>query len=269
MPYKTAHIDKEQLQLLPVATFEGEVIVVDREEQVAEAVNYLRQQKILGVDTESRPSFQRGIHYPTALVQIASHERCYLFRLTHIGLPKELADLFADPEICKVGLAFRDDINGLRRRREFTPANCIDVQSLVAQYGILDLGLQKIFAICFGKKISKSQQLTNWENSHLTPDQARYASTDAWATLLIYEDLIAHEPLTQEQVSALKREEKERMIEHQQEIQDQRLREQGIEPPPHMTLEEREAHQAEKKREARKRKRHRKTERKNARSLRK
>lgn len=242
---------------MPVAAFEGEVFVIDREEQVAEAVAYLKTQRVIGVDTEARPSFQRGIHYPTALVQIASHERCYLFRLTHIGMPQALADIFADPNICKVGLAFKDDINGLRRRRDFQPANCIDVQSMVAQYGILDLGLQKIFAICFGRKISKAQQLTNWENSHLTPEQARYASTDAWATLLIYEDLLVHEKLSLEEVIALKRGEKERMIEHQQEIQDQRLREQGIEPPPHMTLEEREAHQAERRREARKRKRQR------------
>ena len=242
---------------MPVAAFEGEVIVVDKEEQIPDAVAYLSAQPVLGVDTESRPSFQRGIHYPTALVQIATHERCYLFRLTHIGMPQALADIFANPSICKVGLAFKDDINGLRRRRNFTPANCIDIQSMVARYGILDLGLQKIFAICFGKKISKSQQLTNWENSHLTPEQARYASTDAWATLLIYEDLLAHEPLANAEVESLQREEKERMIEHQQEIQDQRLREQGIEPPPHMTLEEREAHQAQKRREARKRKRHR------------
>lgn len=249
-------INKDLLQWMPVAAFEGEVIVVDREEQVADAVAYLKQQRVLGVDTEARPSFQRGIHYPTALVQIATHERCYLFRLTHIGMPEALAQVFADPKICKVGLAFKDDINGLRRRHDFTPANCVDVQSMVAQYGILDMGLQKIFAICFNKKISKAQQLTNWENSHLTPEQARYASTDAWATLLIYEDLLAHEPLRQDEVIALKRQDKEQMIEHQLEIQDQRLREQGIEPPPHLSLEEREAKQAEKRREARKRKRH-------------
>lgn len=250
------HISKELLQWMPVAAFEGEVIIVDKPEMVGEAVAYLRTQKTIGVDTEARPSFQRGIHYPTALVQISSHERCYLFRLTHIGMPQELADLFADRNICKVGLAFRDDINGLRRRRNFTPANCIDVQSLVSQYGIFDLGLQKIFAICFGKKISKTQQLTNWENSHLTPEQARYASTDAWATLLIYEDLLAHQPLAQAEVERLKREEKEKQIEHQQEIQDQRMREQGIEPPPHLSPEERAAKKAEKRREARKRKRH-------------
>ena len=242
---------------MPVAAFDGEVIVVDKAEQIPDAVAYLRTQKVLGVDTEARPSFQRGIHYPTALVQIASHERCYLFRLTHIGMPQELAELFADPAICKVGLAFRDDINGLRRRRDFIPANCIDVQSLVVRYGILELGLQKIFAICFGRKISKTQQLTNWENTHLTPEQARYASTDAWATLLIYEDLLAHEQLAPKEVAALQNAEKERMIEHQQQVQDQRLREQGIEPPPHLTPEERAAHQAERRREARKRKRQR------------
>ena len=259
MRYQTHHINSDLLQWMPVVAFDGEVIVVDRVEQVPEAVAYLSAQPVVGVDTESRPSFTRGIHYPTALVQIASHERCYLFRLTHIGMPQELADFFANPAVCKVGLAFRDDINGLRRRRNFSPANCVDIQHMVPQYGILDLGLQKIYAICFGKKISKSQQLTNWENTHLTPEQARYASTDAWATLLIYEDLLAHEQLDPDEVVALKREEKERQIEHQQQIQDQRLREQGIEPPPHLTLEEREERQAAKRREARRRKRHRKT----------
>lgn len=255
MRYQTAHISKDLLQWMPIAAFEGEVVVVDQPEQVKPAVAYLSKQKTVGVDTESRPSFKRGIHYPTALVQIASHERCYLFRLTHIGMPQELTELFANPKVCKVGLAFRDDINGLRRRRDFSPANCVDIQKMVAQYGILDLGLQNIFAICFGRKISKSQQLTNWENTRLTPEQARYASTDAWATLLIYEDLLAHEPLSKQEVESLQREEKERMIEHQQEVQDQRLREQGIEPPPHLTPEERAARKAAKRREARKRKR--------------
>lgn len=256
MRYQTHHISKDLLQWMPVQAFEGEVIVVDQPDQVAEAVHYLLTQPVVGVDTESRPSFQRGVHYPTALVQIASHERCYLFRLTHVGMPQELADFFADPKVCKVGLAFKDDINGLRRRRNFTPANCIDIQKIVPSYGILDMGLQNIYAICFGRKISKAQQLTNWENTRLTPEQARYAATDAWATLLIYEDLLKHEQLAPEEVVDLQREEKERLIEHQQEIQDQRLREQGIEPPPHLTPEEREAHQKAKRREARKRKRH-------------
>lgn len=223
-----AHIDKAVIPTLPVAFFEGEVIVVDRPEMVAEAAAYLRQHNVLGVDTEARPSFKRGVHYPTALVQISTLQRCYLFRLTHVGMPVEIAQIFADPNICKVGLAFKDDINGLRRRRDFKPANCIDLQAIVCKYGIMDLGLQKIFAIIFGKKISKAQQLTNWENSHLTPEQARYASTDAWATLSIYLALQQVKPLSKKAVDALKRAEKEAQIQRQQEAMERKLQEQAI-----------------------------------------
>lgn len=183
------HISKDLVQWMPLVRFDGEVIIVDEPSKIPDSIEYLSAQSVLGVDTETRPSFTRGVRYPTALVQVATTERCYLFRLTHIGMPKPLADIFANPKICKVGLAFKDDLNGLRRRRDFKPANCVDLQQIAPNYGIQDLGLQKMFAICFGKKISKAQQLTNWESSHLTPEQARYASTDAWATLLIYNKL--------------------------------------------------------------------------------
>ena len=183
------HISKELVNLMPLVAFDGDTVIIDHPEQIDEAVAYLRDCPVLGIDTESRPSFTRGTHYPTALVQIASVDRCYLFRLNKIGFPPNLARLFSDRRICKVGLAFRDDLNGLRRLHDFKPQNCVDLQSIVARYGILELGLQKIFAIVFGKKISKSQQLTNWEADILTPEQARYAATDAWATLLIYNAL--------------------------------------------------------------------------------
>lgn len=220
------HYSKDLIQWLPLAAFGGEVIVVDTPEKVEEAVEYLSKQNAIGVDTESRPSFTRGVHYPTALLQIATEERCYLFRLTHVGMPQALADIFANPKITKVGLAFKDDIAGLRRRRDFKPANCIDLQTIVSKYGILDMGLQKIFAICFGRKISKAQQLTNWENSHLTPDQARYASTDAWATLLIYKDLMQTKPLPKAQVDALRQADREAQIAHQQAILAERQQQQ-------------------------------------------
>lgn len=213
------HIDKATIQTLPLSHFEGEVIIIDHPDKVHEAIAYLQQQVVIGVDTEARPSFKRGVHYPTALVQIATLERCYLFRLTHVGLPQEVADVFANPAICKVGLAFKDDINGLRRRRDFKPSNCIDLQSIVCKYGIMELGLQKIFAIIFNKKISKSQQLTNWENSHLTPEQARYASTDAWATLSIYLALQKVKPLSKRALEILKRAEKETQLQRQLEAQ--------------------------------------------------
>ena len=148
-------------------------------------------------------------------MQIATEERCYLFQLNQIGLPQELADFFANKNIKKIGLAFKDDLAGLQHRRPFTPGNCIDVQKLVGEYGILDLGLQKIFAIIFGKKISKSQQLTNWENMVLTPEQARYASTDAWATLLIYNELIQTKKLPKAEAEQLRIDDLKKQHEHQ------------------------------------------------------
>ena len=211
-----AHIDKVAIQELPITFFEGEVIIVDHPDQVASAIEYLSQHTVLGVDTEARPSFKRGVHYPTALVQVATLERCYLFRLTHVGMPQELADIFANSNICKVGLAFKDDLTGLKRRRNFKPTNCIDLQTIVCKYGIMELGLQKIFAIIFSKKISKAQQLTNWENSYLTPEQARYASTDAWATLKIYLELQKTKPLSKKEIEALKQTEREAQILRQQ-----------------------------------------------------
>lgn len=208
-------IAKDLVHWMPLVAFDGETYVINKPEQVDDAMAYLNAQPMVGVDTETRPSFTRGQHFPVALVQIASEERCYLFQLNHIGLPQQLADFFANPEILKVGLAFRDDLNGLRRRRDFTPANCVDVQRLVGDYGILDLGLQKIFAIVFGKKISKSQQLTNWENVVLTPDQARYASTDAWATLLIYKELMQTKKLKKSEAEALRQADLEKQKQHQ------------------------------------------------------
>ncbi len=218
----THRITKEALQGMPLVQFGGEVIVVDEPAKIADSIEYLQHQTVLGVDTEARPSFTRGVHYPTALVQIATEERCYLFRLTHVGMPQELAAIFSNPDIRKVGLAFKDDLNGLRRRRNFVPANCIDVQSMMWKYGILELGLQKAFGIIYGQRISKSQQLTNWENSHLTPDQARYASTDAWATLLIYKDLMQTEPLKKAEAEAIRRADLEAQQQHQQEVLAQR-----------------------------------------------
>lgn len=216
-------IDKEAIAQMPLAEFGGEIYIINSEKQLPLAMQYLNQQTVVGVDTETRPSFQHGQHFPTALVQIATLQRCYLFQLKHIGLPQELADFFANPEICKVGLAFQDDIRGLQRQHNFKPQNCIDLQKIVLQYGILDLGLQKMFAIVFGKRISKSQQLTNWANDTLTDEQASYASTDAWATLCIYNELMKTKKLPGEQYEAIRQEDIKRQIQHQQQVQQEKL----------------------------------------------
>ena len=218
MHHYERHISKEQISALPLVSFEGEVHVVNTKEAVAPALEYLNRQKVVGVDTEARPSFQRGQHFPTALVQIATLKRCYLFQINKIGMTDELAAFFENEQIKKVGLAFRDDLGGLRSQHPFAPANCVDIQQIVNSYGIFDLGLQKVYAIVFGQRISKSQQLTNWDTPTLTLEQARYASTDAWATLRIYLRLTKRRPLPKAVVEKMRAEEKELMIRHQQEM---------------------------------------------------
>lgn len=197
-------LSKEEVQQMPPIAFEGKITLVDELSKVAPAIEYLRKSPVVGIDTETRPSFTRGVHYKMSLVQISNLEQCFLFRINKIDFPKPLADFLADENIKKVGLAVRDDLAGLNRIKSFKPQNVVEIQAIVNSYGILELGLQKIFAILFGRKISKSQRLTNWESDVLSDLQQRYAATDAWATLLIYLQLINEEKISKTEVDALK-----------------------------------------------------------------
>ena len=198
-----AKITKEEVNKMPVVGFDGKITLVDDVSKLQAAIDELRLADVVGVDTETKPSFTRGTHHKVSLVQISTATHCFLFRLNKISFPKELADFLADDKIKKIGLALRDDFNGLIRQRSFKPDNFVDLQSIVMSYGILELGLQKIFAIVFGRKISKAQRLTNWENDVLTDQQQVYAATDAWASLLIYLQLTKEKKLTKKQMDAL------------------------------------------------------------------
>jgi len=196
-------ISKEEVNEMPVVVFSGKITVVDDDAQIHEAVAFLRKHKVVGIDTETKPSFSRGQSHKVALLQISTEDHCFLFRLNKIKLSIELADFLADKKIKKIGLALKDDMVGLNKHHHFKPENLIDLQSIVKEYGILELGLQKIFAILFGNKISKSQRLTNWESHDLTELQQRYAATDAWAVLKIYQQLSSEKKLTKKQVEEL------------------------------------------------------------------
>lgn len=197
-------ISKEEVNLMPVILFEGKITLVDEFSKVKAAIDELLNSKVVGIDTETKPSFTRGTHHRVSLVQISTLDHCFLFRLNKISLPTELAEFLANENIQKIGLALRDDFAGLNRFYHFKPANYVDLQSIVNFYGIMELGLQKVFAIVFGHKISKSQRLTNWENPELSEQQQRYAATDAWASLLIYEQLIREPKLNKKQIDKIK-----------------------------------------------------------------
>lgn len=181
-----SNIEKDIVQTLPDVLFPGRTIVIDSEENAKLAVNKLSQLNKVGFDTETRPSFKKGMLFKVALVQLSTLDTCYLFRLNKIGFPDCLLDFFKNPNVLKIGLSLRDDFLSLHRRKDFTPAGFVDLQTYVHEMGIEDMSLQKIYAILFHKKISKSQRLTNWESDILDERQMIYAATDAWACLQIY-----------------------------------------------------------------------------------
>ncbi|MCE5179423.1 MAG: 3'-5' exonuclease domain-containing protein 2 [Porphyromonadaceae bacterium] len=182
-------ITKEQIAELPVEKFNGNIVVIDHEEEMSDALHYLSSQPALGFDTETKPAFKRGQLHKVALLQLATEDACYLFRLNKIGYPDGLEAIMINPDIRKIGLSLRDDFAAIHKRSARSPENFIDLQLFVDKFGIEDNSLQKIYALLFGKKISKSQRLSNWEAPLLTPAQQSYAAIDAWACLRIYNHL--------------------------------------------------------------------------------
>ena len=181
--------DKARIADLPRAVFEGKIVVVVSEFEVEKAVKYLMEHPIIGIDTETRPSFRRGTNYKVSLLQASTHDVCFLFRLNHTKLCDPLKRLLEDETVMKVGLSLHDDISALKKLDDFRPGSFFDLQKHVNEIGIEDLSLQKIYANLFGGKISKSQRLTNWEADVLSEKQKVYAATDAWSCIMIYEEL--------------------------------------------------------------------------------
>ena len=190
-----AKIDKDIVRELPVAQTDCEIEVIDSANEVATAVDCLMQEEVVGFDTETKPSFTHGKSNKIALMQISTAKKCFLFRLQMIGKSEALKNFLENEKIKKIGLALHGDLRNLRVWDKFTPKNFIDLQKIVIQYGIEELGLQRIYAIIFGKKISKSQQLSNWEAKILNQAQQIYAATDAWACREIYLKLIENKDL--------------------------------------------------------------------------
>ena len=183
------HFDKNVIVDLPAAVFKGKIVVVQSSHEAEKAVDYLLSQPILGIDTETRPSFKKGKTNLVSLLQVSTHDVCFLFRLNFFGIDEAVKRLLENTDVPMVGLSLHDDLAALHRRSDFKTGAFIDLQSIVGQFGIEDLSLRKLYANIFGEKISKRQQLSNWDADVLSDKQKLYAATDAWACLRIYDEL--------------------------------------------------------------------------------
>lgn len=187
-------IENEEVAKLPVFLYEGEVIVVDQKQQVDCVVADLSSCSVLGFDTETKPSFKKGVSHRVGLLQLASDKRVYLFRLNKCGLQLPLQHILGNGNILKIGVGIRDDIRALRRLANFTPASFLDLQVFARAFGIEEMSFSKLMSIIFNVKISKHQRTSNWDAPVLTSAQVRYAATDAWGALKMYETLKSGEP---------------------------------------------------------------------------
>lgn len=183
MPIKTIvnKYDKKKMSTLPRALFPGRIIVVLTQEEAEKAVDYLMKADLLGFDTETKPIFKKGRQNKVALLQVSTIDTCFLFRLNRIGLCPAIVRLMETTEVKKVGLSWKDDLLSLHKRGDFKAAGFFDLQDHMRELGIQDMALAKLYANLFGERISKREQLSNWEADVLSEKQKNYAATDAWA----------------------------------------------------------------------------------------
>ena len=188
-------ITPKEMEKLDFASFPGKIYVIDSVgAEFNRAIAYLRSQKIIGFDTETRPTFSPDQpRYGVALLQLSGPDKAFLFRINKMGMHRRLCNLLASDKIVKVGAAIHDDILGLQRKHDFKPSQFVDLQKIVWEWGIRDKSVKKMAAIILGFRVSKTQQLSNWEAESLSEAQCRYAATDAWVCREMYLKLLNSE----------------------------------------------------------------------------
>jgi ribonuclease D len=190
-PYFSA-VEDEFVKSLPVKTFPGAIRLIDHPSEFQGIVQRLSQSDVLGFDTETKPTFKKGRFHAVALLQLSTADEAFLFRLNKVRLPADIIRILENKDIIKVGVALRDDLNGLKKIMPMEPEGFIDLQQFVKSFGIEDNGLKKLVANILGFRISKKSQTSNWEQDTLTREQLEYAATDAWVCHQMYTTLANH-----------------------------------------------------------------------------
>jgi ribonuclease D len=119
-------ITKEELIDLPLRWFEGDIYIIEKPEQVNNVAEFLSTKSVIGFDTETRPSFKKGVINKVALLQLSTQNEAFLFRVNKLGLPAPIRKILANPDIIKAGVAIRDDIKALQGIAKFNPAGFIE-----------------------------------------------------------------------------------------------------------------------------------------------
>jgi len=179
-------ISSEEIARLPIRRYEGEVCVVASAEELERALADIRQEHVVGFDTETRPAFRKGEDYLPCLVQVATARRVYLLQLQRLDFSQAIAELLGNPHIVKAGVALADDLGQLQRLFPLEPVSVVDLGRVAKHHGSRQTGLRNLTALFLGSRIPKGARTTNWATPRLSAAQIGYAATDAWAGRELY-----------------------------------------------------------------------------------
>jgi len=171
---------------LPIRRYEGEVCLIESPADLERAMADLRQESVVGLDTETRPSFRKGESHLPCLVQVATARAVYLFPLQRMDFSRPLAELLADPLIVKAGVSLAHDLRQLKLVFPFEQAAVVDLGVAARERGIGQSGVRNLAANFLGFRIPKGNRTSNWAARRLSPSQITYAATDAWACRELY-----------------------------------------------------------------------------------
>ncbi len=174
-------ISREELANLPIRRYEGEVCLVSTPRDLERAAADIREELVVGFDTETRPAFRKGEVYLPCLAQAATARAVYLFQLREPAVFEELAGVLAEPRIVKAGVAMADDLRALRLLFPFKEQTVLDLGIVARRCGYKQTGVRNLAGIFLGFRIPKGARTSNWAAAKLSAAQITYAATDAWA----------------------------------------------------------------------------------------
>lgn len=194
----------------------SDVIIVDTIDSYRQTIARLQQSKMIAFDTEWKPTISAD--NDVSLIQLAVKDAIYLIdviSLTQKRLSREDWSLlgkaiFNNNEILKLGFSHATDISMLMKFEALTiqdfqkaSHSYLDLQGLwqktstISEFefpyhqDVTSYSLSNLVKLCFGKKLDKSNQFSNWQQRPLRREQIFYAALDAYCLLEIY-DVIAN-----------------------------------------------------------------------------
>ena len=179
-------LTNEYINELPLKYFEGDIKIVRTKKELKNACDILKEECILGFDTETRPSFKKGQFFLPSLIQLAGIKSVFIFQLKKCGFNERLIKILSDPLLIKCGVAVGQDIKDLQKMTFFEPNGFIDLGEVAQERNLKNYGLRNLTALLLRFRISKSSRTTNWSVNDLSIKQMEYAATDAWVSREIY-----------------------------------------------------------------------------------